>query len=1057
MKLALSRSWTAMLLCVLAGHTTAADPGAASALVDALAEDAELVDVCFVDAERGWAVGDRGVIWHTRDGGRRWQRQHSGVSCRLESVYFVDRQTGWAAGGYVQPYTHTSTGVLLHTRDGGKTWLRDKGLVLPALRQVRFFSLQQGWAIGETSALFPQGVFLTDDGGRSWTAAAGAVGGGWLAGDFVDPHSGAVAGRRGSLAVSRQRTLEPSATPSLGLRSLWRMRLGPSGQGWLVGDGGLAMTTGDSGRTWQVPPGDIAAVGGSQFDWYALDFDGTQQCWIAGSPGTRVVYSPDGGQTWEAFATGSQAPLRAITFVDGRHGWAVGALGTILASQDGGRTWQRQRAGGSRAAVLGVFSQPEAIPLELFARLSGNDGYLGVVELVGRRDVDDPSGRLDTLARQAHDAVVALGGSLAETAWSFPLRQSGLDLPGEKLVETWNRSNDGAALDRLEGWLVRQIRLWRPEVVVTHAARPQGDQPLEHVINQLTLRAAQQAADPTRYPEHFTQMGLEAWRAKKVFGSLPPGETGTLNVTTVQLAPRLGRCLADQAEAARGLIERRYRPPPASLGFRLFLDDIPQGLGSQDFFSGTTLNPGGDARRLLVDAPPQNLDLLRRMAQKQRNVQAILEQSDPASQDAARLAGQLQDLCAGLDAENAGEVLYQLGQRYHQSGRWNLAADTFNLLASQYPDHPLAPSGVAWLVQYWSSGEVAWQIERVGGTRQLSVEQTAAAPGGAEFFAGQGILAPPGVLPQPAAASAGQERRPSSPSAPSVPAALHEVQQSGLAQGNLARRAERAAALGKYIETVYPALHVEPAVQFPLAAAWREQGLPRQADRYYASFTRGRPQDAWSSCAACEQWLARPEGPPPKSVYQAAQVAARPRLDGVLDDAAWQRARPMELTSALGDDADWPAVVLLSHDQDFLYLAAQCRQAPGLDYPQTRGPRGRDADLAARDRIDLLLDADRDWTTYYRLTVDHRGWTAEDCWHDTSWNPQWYVAARTADGVWTIEAAIAWEELAARSPQPREAWAVGVQRTAPGVGFQSWTTPASVAGEGAGFGIVWFD
>ena len=35
-------------------------------------EDAELTDVTFVDPDRGWAVGDRGVIWQTVDGGRHW-------------------------------------------------------------------------------------------------------------------------------------------------------------------------------------------------------------------------------------------------------------------------------------------------------------------------------------------------------------------------------------------------------------------------------------------------------------------------------------------------------------------------------------------------------------------------------------------------------------------------------------------------------------------------------------------------------------------------------------------------------------------------------------------------------------------------------------------------------------------------------------------------------------------------------------------------------------------------------------------------------------------------
>ncbi len=35
---------------------------------DAMLADAQLADVAFVDRAHGWAVGDRGVIWHTTDG-----------------------------------------------------------------------------------------------------------------------------------------------------------------------------------------------------------------------------------------------------------------------------------------------------------------------------------------------------------------------------------------------------------------------------------------------------------------------------------------------------------------------------------------------------------------------------------------------------------------------------------------------------------------------------------------------------------------------------------------------------------------------------------------------------------------------------------------------------------------------------------------------------------------------------------------------------------------------------------------------------------------------------
>ena len=35
--------------------------------------DAALHDIFFIDADRGWTVGDRGVIWTTEDGGRHWR------------------------------------------------------------------------------------------------------------------------------------------------------------------------------------------------------------------------------------------------------------------------------------------------------------------------------------------------------------------------------------------------------------------------------------------------------------------------------------------------------------------------------------------------------------------------------------------------------------------------------------------------------------------------------------------------------------------------------------------------------------------------------------------------------------------------------------------------------------------------------------------------------------------------------------------------------------------------------------------------------------------------
>ncbi len=119
--------------------------------------------------------------------------------------------------------------------------------------------------------------------------------------------------------------------------------------------------------------------------------------------------------------------------------------------------------------------------------------------------------------------------------------------------------------------------------------------------------------------------------------------------------------------------------------------------------------------------------------------------------------------------------------------------------------------------------------------------------------------------------------------------------------------------------------------------------------------------------------------------------------------------------------------------------------------------RQRDAELAAQDRIELCLDLDRDWTTFYRFSVDARGLTRDQCWHDTSWNPQWFVAAAETDDAWTIEAAIPLSELARQFPSAGQAWTIGITRIVPGVGLQSWSKPAGIEPAGEGFGLLTFD
>ena len=97
----------------------------------------------FSDASHGWAVGDRGAILATDNGGKAWTAQTSGTQAAINSVHFSDASHGWAVGGeFGKP------GAILATDNGGKTWTAQTSGTQAWLRSVHFSDASHGWAVG---------------------------------------------------------------------------------------------------------------------------------------------------------------------------------------------------------------------------------------------------------------------------------------------------------------------------------------------------------------------------------------------------------------------------------------------------------------------------------------------------------------------------------------------------------------------------------------------------------------------------------------------------------------------------------------------------------------------------------------------------------------------------------------------------------------------------------------------------------------------------------------------------------------------------------------------
>ena len=213
---------TLLIAGLLVGFCRVTAAGPPPELQRSWRDDAALHDVQFVDSKHGWAVGDQGTLWQTRDGGRQWALVDTGTMATLRSICLLTDEIGWVAGWETRGSPELAEGVLLATKDGGRSWQPlDAGKLSP-LKSVRFFGLEEGIVVGEPTPDNTTGVWNTTDGGQSWLPLAGQPARGWNCASIVSPELGLLASRDGGVTLLAGPQLLPSRLPLLRGRSVPR-------------------------------------------------------------------------------------------------------------------------------------------------------------------------------------------------------------------------------------------------------------------------------------------------------------------------------------------------------------------------------------------------------------------------------------------------------------------------------------------------------------------------------------------------------------------------------------------------------------------------------------------------------------------------------------------------------------------------------------------------------------------------------------------------------------------------------------------------------------------
>ena len=145
---------------------------------------------------------------------------------------------------------------------------------------------------------------------------------------------------------------------------------------------------------------------------------------------------------------------------------------------------------------------------------------------------------------------------------------------------------------------------------------------------------------------------------------------------------------------------------------------------------------------------------------------------------------------------------------------------------------------------------------------------------------------------------------------------------------------------------------------------------------------------------------------------------ARPRLDGVLDDGAWQRAaRITDLTEYEPGDqlpAAQPSVGYVTYDAEYLYFAFEAVErrdhVRATVFPRERGGE-------QDDRVTLILDTFNDRRRAYEFKItplgiqQADGVKVEGKGADNSVDFVWHSAGRLTDTGWAVEVAIPFASL----------------------------------------------
>jgi hypothetical protein len=226
----------------------------------------------------------------------------------------------------------------------------------------------------------------------------------------------------------------------------------------------------------------------------------------------------------------------------------------------------------------------------------------------------------------------------------------------------------------------------------------------------------------------------------------------------------------------------------------------------------------------------------------------------------------------------------------------------------------------------------------------------------------------------------------------------------------------------------YPETKQQDYLRFKIGLLYKKLGQIDKAKEFYQGLT-WNGDSIWADNARAELWLITNEGEPKKKVVYAVKVNNPPRIDGLLTDPAWEKAD--KVTGFVETWKNIPvsqqAIASLVYDKNNLYVAFNCLESNISSLVAKAA--ARDANVWGDDCIEVFLDTNRDYSTYFQLIANVVGTQSDGRGKNKAiWNPKWKVATSIGDTHWNVEVAISFKELDVPTPEPGEVWGLNLNR-----------------------------